>query len=77
MMPLAMASEGETVSIHCIDCGTEMKKRLGELGLYDSTKIKILKNDISGPVIIKVKESRLVIGRGQASKIMVIEEKER
>ncbi len=73
MMPLAMCSEGEVKEVHCVGCGEGLKKRLCDLGLYDGTKIKIVKNDISGPVIIKIKDSKLVIGRGQASKIMVKE----
>lgn len=71
MMPLAMAREGEEVLVHNVDCGIGLKKRLSDLGLYDNTKIKILKNDISGPVIVIVKDSKLVIGRGQANKILV------
>jgi len=71
MMPLAMAREGETVLVHCVDCGMGLKRRLCDLGLYDNTKIKIVKNDISGPIIITVKDSKLVIGRGQANKILV------
>jgi ferrous iron transport protein A len=66
-----MAREGETVSVRCVDCGMGLKRRLCDLGLYDNTNIKIVKNDISGPVIITVKDSKLVIGRGQANKILV------
>ena len=71
MMPLAMAREGETVLVQCVDCGMGLKRRLCDLGLYDNTKIKIVKNDISGPIIITVKDSKLLIGRGQANKILV------
>jgi len=76
MMPLAMAREGETVLVQFVDCGKELKRRLCDLGLYDNTKIKIVKNDISGPIVITVKDSKLVIGRGQANKILVGEPKE-
>ena len=71
MIPLAMCEEGVEVDIFCVNCGLGIKKRLCDLGLYDNTKIKIIKNDISGPIIIKVKDSKLVIGRGQANKIIV------
>jgi len=71
MMPLAMCEEGAEVDIHCVNCGHGIKRRLCDLGLYDNTKIKVIKNDISGPIIIQVKDSKLVIGRGQANKIMV------
>ena len=71
MMPLAMVEEGRVVTINSIECGYRLKKRLCDLGLYEHTKIKVIKNDISGPVIIKVKDTNLVLGRGQVSKIMV------
>jgi len=71
MIPLAMCEEGDEVEIHCVDCGYGIKRRLCDLGLYDNTKIKVIKNDISGPIIVKVKDSKIMIGRGQANKIMV------
>ncbi|MFH1642242.1 MAG: FeoA family protein [Nanoarchaeota archaeon] len=71
MMPLAMCSEGEEVKVNCVDCGAGLKKRLCDLGLYDGSIINIVKNDVSGPVIIKLKDSKLAIGRGQANKILV------
>ncbi len=71
MMPLSVAAEGEHVRIRCVDCGKGVKKRLCELGLFDGTEIEIVKNERSGPMILKVKESKLVLGRGQAEKITV------
>lgn len=71
MMPLAMAREGNTVKVSSINCGIDLKRRLSELGLYENTFIKVIKNDISGPIIISVKDSNLVIGRGQANKILI------
>ena len=72
-MPLSMVQEGDEVKIHCVGCGFGLKRRLCDLGLYDGTKVQIVKNDISGPIILKVKDSKLVLGRGQALKIMVEE----
>ena len=73
MMPLAMCNEGEEVVIHCVDCDKGIKKRLCDLGLHDGTKVRVVKNDISGPIIINVKDSKLIIGRRQANKIRVEE----
>lgn len=70
MMPLSMVREGNKVKIHCVDCKRGLRARLCDLGLYEGTKIKVMKNDISGPMILKVKESKIIIGRGQAQKIM-------
>ncbi len=70
-MVLSMATEGSVVKIKDIVSGERMKKRLSELGLYEGTEVLVSKNDVCGPVILKVLDSRIVVGRGQAMKIMV------
>ncbi len=71
MMPLSMAREGDEVKIHWVVCGRGFRARLCDLGLYEGTRVKVVKNDVSGPIILKVKGSKIVMGRGQAQKIMV------
>ncbi len=70
-MALSMANEGSVVKIMDIVSGERMKKRLSELGLYEGTEVLVSKNDVCGPVILKVLDSRIAVGRGQAMKIMV------
>lgn len=60
---------GEAVRIDCVDCGFGLKNRLGEMGLYDGAEIKVAKNDGSGPIIVKILNSRVALGRGEAAKI--------
>ena len=69
-----MAKEGDTIHVDRVECGCGLKKRLCDLGLYDKTTIRVVKNDVSGPVIVCVKDSKLAIGRGQANKIFVSED---
>ncbi|WP_292755440.1 FeoA family protein [Methanobacterium sp.] len=71
MMSLAMAGENENLKIVQVWHGGKFKKKLSEMGLYKDSQIKVIKNDIPGPLIVDVKGSRLIIGRGQAQKIMV------
>ncbi|AXV36880.1 MAG: ferrous iron transport protein A [Methanobacteriaceae archaeon] len=71
MIPLAMASENDELKIIEVWHGGKFKKKLCELGIYKDSLIKVIKNDIQGPIIVDVKGSRLMIGRGQAQKIMV------
>ena len=70
MMPLSMVTEGKEVKIHYVDCGRGLRARLCDLGLYENSKVKVIKNDISGPLILKIKDSKIILGRGQAHKIM-------
>ena len=70
-MALSMATQGSVVKVREIVSGVMMKKRLGELGLYEGTEVVVYKNDVCGPVVLKILDSKIVIGRGQAMKIMV------
>ena len=71
MKSLAMCKEGSEVNISMVNCGFALKTKLCDMGLYANTKVKIMKNDLTGPIIVQVKESRIVIGRGQANQIMI------
>ncbi|MFH1848793.1 MAG: FeoA family protein [archaeon] len=73
MIALSECRQGKKVCIHCVSCGRGFTKRLCELGLYDGTQAEVLMNDTTGPMILKVKDSKLVLGRGQARKITVQE----
>ena len=60
---------GNRVKIIGVDCGQNFGRRLCELGLFDGTELEVIKNDKFGPLIIKIFDSRIALGRGQASKI--------
>ena len=61
--------KGDRIKIKYIECGQNFKRRLVELGLYDNTEIEIIKNDQFGPLVIKIFDSKIALGRGEASKI--------
>jgi len=62
----------EDAKIISILGGQMVNKRLSDLGLTPGTKIKVLiKAPFFGPIEIEVRGSKLVLGRGLASKILV------
>jgi Fe2+ transport system protein FeoA len=64
--------EGQTGFIVSIAGGKKAAKRLADLGLRPGTAIELLRKALfSGPLHIEVCSSKLVIGRGLASKIVV------
>ena len=72
MTVLTNMRDGQAGNIISIDAGKKATKRLADLGLIPGKEIKILrKTFFSGPVEVQVSGSRLVIGRGLASKIVV------
>lgn len=71
-MPLGLTSQGETVLIEEIRGRKKMRQRLMDLGLNQGAYIRVIKNEMPGPLIIAVKEDgRLALGRGMSQKIMV------
>ncbi|MEF3691805.1 MAG: FeoA family protein [Candidatus Moraniibacteriota bacterium] len=58
--------------IVCVDAGPESVKRLADLGLTPDTPVKLLKKTLFfGPIEVEIRGSRLVLGRGIASKVWV------
>jgi len=70
MMPLTMARIGEENSIKKVGGKTETRQFLENLGFVPGTHITII-TEISGNVIVNVKESRVAISREMAARIMV------
>jgi ferrous iron transport protein A len=64
--------DGQTAIIVSVFGGRILTKRLADLGMTSGTEIKVVRRTLfSGPVQVEVSGSRLVLGKGLASKIMV------
>jgi Fe2+ transport system protein FeoA len=69
---LADLDEGQKGIILAIDGGNGVSKRLADLGLSPGTEIRMLRKTLfSGPIQTEICGSKLVLGRGLASKIVV------
>jgi ferrous iron transport protein A len=65
--------DGQTGIIVSISGGKNAAKRLADMGLKSGTEIQVLRKTLfSGPVQIGVCGSKLVLGKGLASKIRVV-----
>ncbi|MHA1126505.1 MAG: FeoA family protein [Candidatus Heimdallarchaeota archaeon] len=63
---------GNTAIVYQIISGHGACKRLNELGLIPGVEIELINRITSGPVMIRVKGSKLALGRGLARKVMVV-----
>jgi ferrous iron transport protein A len=71
-MSLTDIKDGQSGIIVSVLGGKMLTKRLADLGLTTGTEIKVIGRTLfSGPIQIEVSGSRLVIGQGLASKIIV------
>jgi Fe2+ transport system protein FeoA len=72
LRPLSMVRAGETVKLARIDAGYGLNSRLASMGLLPNVEITVVRNTHPGPFVISVKDSKMMLGRGMAQKIMVV-----
>jgi Fur family ferric uptake transcriptional regulator len=71
LMPLTMAKPGERIAIKDMMGGKTARGRLASMGLRIGDVLEIISNDNQGRLIVGHDCTRLGLGRGIASKIMV------
>jgi len=69
--PLSMVKAGEKVKVAVINAGRGLNSRLASMGILPNVEITVISSGWPGPLVINVKDSKVVLGRGMADKIMV------
>lgn len=69
-MPLNMAKPGETYIIKQVNGKEETRQFLNNLGFVVGSEIIII-NELSGNMIVNIKETRVAINKEMAAKIIV------
>lgn len=70
--PLAMAREGDCLTVAAMHGGRNYRRQLMDMGLRPGGRVRVLRAAPRGPVLVLVGETRLGIGRGMAEKIEVV-----
>ena len=70
--PLNAMASGKFAEVDKLEGGEILGKKLMEMGMYKGSLIEIVKND-AGPLIIKIGQTKVVLGRGMAQKVVVKE----
>ena len=71
VIPLPMISPGEVVNVVGVNAGRGLSRKLVEMGLTPGVEIRVVNNQMPGPVIIEFRGSKLALGHGAAQKVMV------
>ena len=70
--PLSNVRAGEIVKLAGIEAGRDLHSRLAAMGLVKNVEITVVRNSETGPFVISVKNSKMMLGREMAHKIMVL-----
>ncbi len=70
MIPITLAPTGTEIIIRQIRGNDEVKRHLESLGFAVGGRVTII-STLAGSIILKVKESRVAIGKDMAMKIFV------
>ena len=70
-MPLSMVPEGSEVRVIGFRGGATFVQKLTAMGFVPGSRVKVIRAQYRGPMIVTVRGSQVAIGRGIASKIEV------
>lgn len=70
MMPLTLAKRGEINEIKKITGKDEVRRHLASMGFVVGEKVMVIA-ELSGNVILNVKDSRVALDRSMAQRILV------
>jgi Fe2+ transport system protein FeoA len=69
--PLSTVLAGTSVVLRRIRAGQELESRLLAMGFVPGETVTVCRNAAHGPLVVGVKGSRIMLGRGMAEKIAV------
>ena len=71
LVRLGELNEGERATVQGFDAGHNLVSRLSALGFTPQAEVVMIQNFGSGPLIVKVRDTRIALGRGEAMKVRV------
>jgi len=70
-IPLTDLATDEEGAIIELGGGRDFVSRLATLGFTPGAPLRMLQNFGSGPLIVRVRDTRIALGRGEANKVVV------
>jgi len=63
--------QGSQAVVQQLRGGNELASRLAAMGLTQGARLVVLQNTGHGPMLVNVRDTRIALGRGEASKVLV------
>lgn len=73
LIPLSMISQGTKVRLAKINAGRQLEVYLANMGLTPGVELEVVVNSINGPFVVAVRDTRIMLGKGMAHRILVEE----
>lgn len=70
-LALASCKGGREVRLSGIRAGRELRARLAAMGLVPGIRLRVMRQEGRGPLVVALRGMRLAIGRGMAEKMDV------
>ncbi|MBN1660204.1 MAG: FeoA domain-containing protein [Anaerolineae bacterium] len=70
-LTLSAVARGERVRLQSIVGGHELLSRLASLGFTPGAWLSVVQNRGRGPIIVELRGTRVALGRGEATRIVV------
>ena len=70
-MPLTTVKLGQRVKLKSINAGRGLRSRLSAMGIVPGIELVVVNTTFAGPMVVMVKDSKVILGRGIAMKMMV------
>jgi ferrous iron transport protein A len=71
LMPLSDIATGRKVRLAAIEVGLAVGRRLMAMGMLPNVELEVIRNGHPGPFVVRVRGTRIALGRGVAHRIMV------
>jgi ferrous iron transport protein A len=68
---LSALRTGDTAVVEGFEAGRGLRRHLLAMGIVPGRYLQVVRNDTSGPVVVSVKDARVMLGRGMVNKILV------
>lgn len=69
--PLSELPAGARIVVRRVDGGRGLLSRLAALGLAVGSDLEVLQNSPDGPMLVRVRNTRVALGRSEARKVLV------
>ncbi len=71
LIPLSALRTGEVGIVASLVGGHNLRSRMLTLGLTPGAEVIVLQNYGHGPMMVRVRDARVALGRGEAEKVLV------